>query len=284
MEIPAIQARERSAARRAFERSQTQLCGTSSSGELLEYETLALRLCPPAVEICNISDPGAAACPPSQRLCAVQPLNKQTLNLLRRLQSGRCSQSPVPTGQARWSRCASLWVPRPTGNGPKAASPHAPAAPAAPQVVQALTELGLDVYRARISSDGGWFVDGAAAPPAPLPPAVAGVVPSGGPAPPCSHAVFEISEVDGTKVRDQAKLQHIKQLLNVHSREEEDAAPPLNAGPRPPPAPPRQAHPPFQAPDSAPPRAPPNRRDGRLRPRGDDRVRAGRPGQGGPAG
>ena len=28
------------------------------------------------------------------------------------------------------------------------------------EVVQGLTELGLDVHRARISSDGGWFVDG----------------------------------------------------------------------------------------------------------------------------
>lgn len=27
------------------------------------------------------------------------------------------------------------------------------------QVVQCLTELGLNVRRARISSDGGWFVD-----------------------------------------------------------------------------------------------------------------------------
>jgi len=29
------------------------------------------------------------------------------------------------------------------------------------QVVQHFTELGLNVRRARISSDGGWFVDGA---------------------------------------------------------------------------------------------------------------------------
>lgn len=28
------------------------------------------------------------------------------------------------------------------------------------QVVQCLTELGLSVKQARISSDGGWFVDG----------------------------------------------------------------------------------------------------------------------------
>lgn len=28
------------------------------------------------------------------------------------------------------------------------------------QVVQGLTELGLEVHSARISSDGGWFVDG----------------------------------------------------------------------------------------------------------------------------
>lgn len=42
-------------------------------------------------------------------------------------------------------------------------------------------------------------------------------------------AVFEITEVDGSKVRDPQKLCHIQQLLNVHSYEI-DNSPPLSAG------------------------------------------------------
>lgn len=82
---------------RASERSQTHLCGTSSSGELVDYETLALRLNPPAVEICNVSDP-------ERTLITIASANR-----------------------------AGTLV----------------------EVVQGLTELGLDVHRARISSDGG---------------------------------------------------------------------------------------------------------------------------------
>ena len=51
------------------------------------------------------------------------------------------------------------------------------------QVVQHFTQLGLDVVRARISSDGGWFVD-----------------------------VFDITEATGAKVTDERKLQSIKQV------------------------------------------------------------------------
>jgi UTP:GlnB (protein PII) uridylyltransferase len=82
---------------RVSERSQTHLCGTSSSGELVDYETLALRLNPPAVEICNVSDP-------ERTLITIASANR-----------------------------AGTLV----------------------EVVQGLTELGLDVHRARISSDGG---------------------------------------------------------------------------------------------------------------------------------
>eukprot|EP00891_Asterochloris_glomerata_P002138 jgi/Astpho2/2138/Aster-03131 len=55
------------------------------------------------------------------------------------------------------------------------------------EVVQHFTQLGLDVVRARISSDGGWFVD-----------------------------VFDITEATGAKVTDERKLQSIKQMLSIH--------------------------------------------------------------------
>lgn len=122
---------------RASERSQTHLCGTSSSGELLEYETLALRLLPPAVEVCNISDP-------DRTLITIASANR----------SGTLVE-----------------------------------------VVQGLTELGLDVHRARISSDGGWFVD-----------------------------VFEITEASGVKVQDPQKLAYIQQMLNVHTEQRDYGA------------------------------------------------------------
>ena len=54
------------------------------------------------------------------------------------------------------------------------------------QVVQHFTQLGLDVVRARISSDGGWFVD-----------------------------VFDITEATGAKVTDERKLQSIKQVHHL---------------------------------------------------------------------
>jgi len=63
----------------------------------VDYETLALRLNPPAVEICNVSNP-------ERTLITIASANR-----------------------------AGTLV----------------------EVVQGLTELGLDVHRARISSDGG---------------------------------------------------------------------------------------------------------------------------------
>ncbi len=44
------------------------------------------------------------------------------------------------------------------GAGACTGPPHANA-PACEQVVQWLTDMGLNVWRARISSDGGWFSD-----------------------------------------------------------------------------------------------------------------------------
>jgi glycine cleavage system regulatory protein len=59
-------------------------------------------------------------------------------------------------------------------------------------VVQHLTELGLRVHSARISSDGGWF-----------------------------HDMFAISEADGSKVKNQSKLMSIKQMLNIYMQTED---------------------------------------------------------------
>ena len=62
-------------------------------------------------------------------------------------------------------------------------------------VVQHLTELGLRVHSARISSDGGWF-----------------------------HDMFAISEADGGKVKSQTKLMSIKQMLNIYMQTEDVVA------------------------------------------------------------
>lgn len=60
-------------------------------------------------------------------------------------------------------------------------------------MVQHFTELDLRISSARISSDGGWFVD-----------------------------VFHLSEANGEKIRNPKKLQSIKQMLNVYMQQEED--------------------------------------------------------------
>ncbi|PRW60951.1 uridylyltransferase [Chlorella sorokiniana] len=60
-------------------------------------------------------------------------------------------------------------------------------------MVQHFTELDLRICSARISSDGGWFVD-----------------------------VFHLAEANGEKVRNPKKLQSIKQMLNVYMQQEED--------------------------------------------------------------
>lgn len=62
-------------------------------------------------------------------------------------------------------------------------------------VVQHLTELGLQVHSGRISSDGGWF-----------------------------HDMFVISEANGAKVKNQAKLMSIKQMLNIYMQTEDVVA------------------------------------------------------------
>ena len=62
-------------------------------------------------------------------------------------------------------------------------------------VVQHLTELGLRVHSARISSDGGWF-----------------------------HDMFAITEADGSKVKSQRKLISIKQMLNIYMQTEDVVA------------------------------------------------------------
>ena len=62
-------------------------------------------------------------------------------------------------------------------------------------VVQHLTELGLRVHSARISSDGGWF-----------------------------HDMFAITEAEGSKVKSQSKLMSIKQMLNIYMQTEDVVA------------------------------------------------------------
>lgn len=62
-------------------------------------------------------------------------------------------------------------------------------------VVQHFTELGLRINRARISSDGGWF-----------------------------HDMFQVSEVNGAKVKNPKKIQSIKQMLNVYMQTEDVVA------------------------------------------------------------
>lgn len=55
------------------------------------------------------------------------------------------------------------------------------------QVVQHFTELALEIRSARISSDGGWFVDS-----------------------------FEIQEADGTQVTNKRKLESIRRVRTGH--------------------------------------------------------------------
>lgn len=55
-------------------------------------------------------------------------------------------------------------------------------------MVQHFTELGLNVKSARISSDGGWFVD-----------------------------VFDVTESDGSKVKDARKLTSISRVRLLFS-------------------------------------------------------------------
>ncbi|KAK9860410.1 hypothetical protein WJX84_010817 [Apatococcus fuscideae] len=102
----------------------------SSDGELLEYETLELRVHPPNIDINNAH--------PTRSIITVDSANRPGTLI---------------------------------------------------EVVQHFTELGLDVRKARISSDGGWFVD-----------------------------EFEVTDSCGKKVADYRKLNSIKQMLNINLR------------------------------------------------------------------
>eukprot|EP00887_Chlorella_sp_A99_P007539 scaffold28.g7539.t1 len=62
-------------------------------------------------------------------------------------------------------------------------------------VVQHFTELGLRINSARVSSDGGWFVD-----------------------------VFYLCEANGEKVRNSKKIYSIKQMLNVYMQQDDELA------------------------------------------------------------
>ena len=101
----------------------------SCSGELLEYETLELRVNPPNIDVDNNYDPSCT-------LITVDSANRPgtlvevTWRVIR-----ECPEVALDTTAPE-----RLWI--------------------VCQVVQHFTELGLNVRRARISSDGGWFVDG----------------------------------------------------------------------------------------------------------------------------
>ena len=103
--------------------------GVDNSGELLEYHTLVQRLEPCQVLVDNEGDS-------QHTLITIDSANRPgTL-----VEVG--PRFPL-TGKVQ----AELVVNLITGR-------------LAPQVVQHFTELSLEVKRARISSDGGWFMDG----------------------------------------------------------------------------------------------------------------------------
>ena len=149
----------------------------SNSGELLEYETLELRVHPPNIDIDNEYDPSCT-------LITVDSANRPgtlvevLLQSAQRLSALLCK---ICVGEHLPVHC---------------------------QVVQHFTELGLNVRRARISSDGGWFVDGAS---------VFCVLLSS-----CCCtgtkrqfricAVFEVTDSDGSQVTSHRKLASIRQV------------------------------------------------------------------------
>lgn len=101
----------------------------SRSGELLEYETLELRVHPPNINIDNDFSSDFT-------LITVDSANRPG-TLVEVIHSSRGR----PIRILAWTvSCTCLSCPC--------------------QVVQHFTELGLAVRKARISSDGGWFVDG----------------------------------------------------------------------------------------------------------------------------
>lgn len=101
----------------------------SCSGELLEYETLELRVNPPNIDVDNNYDPSCT-------LITVDSANRPgtLVEVILHPNSGPPKVAPDLSVPERLCIVC--------------------------QVVQHFTEMGLNVRRARISSDGGWFVDG----------------------------------------------------------------------------------------------------------------------------
>ena len=102
------------------------------SGALKEYHTLELRLNPPQISIDNDCDDGATV------LCIDSANRSGTLVEVRSHGPCRCQMLGRPS-----RRVLTLGV----------LLRHL-------QVVQHMLALALQIRRARISSDGGWFVDG----------------------------------------------------------------------------------------------------------------------------
>eukprot|EP00955_Chlamydomonas_euryale_P107090 365744-Chlamydomonas_euryale.AAC.2 len=138
---------------RNTESANPQLSSVTPEGLLLEYETLELRLHPPNVQIDNEGYDDVTA-------ITIDSANRpgtliEVRGAIARYVSGEMvAGSPVrirtpPASASLFDDRALLGCFTP-----------APPAPRRRQVVQCLTELGLSIRRARISSDGGWFVDG----------------------------------------------------------------------------------------------------------------------------
>ena len=124
-------------------------------------------------------------------------------------------------------------------------------------MVQHFTELGLRINSARVSSDGGWFVDGeptclccrlprcccdtnaghwlATGVPPPLACRqlaaacrASACVPPHPPPPFTGCPVFYLCEASGEKVRNPKKIYSIKQMLNVYMQQDDELA--VNGG------------------------------------------------------
>ena len=137
----------------------------SNSGELLEYETLELRVHPPNIDIDNEYDPSCT-------LITVDSANRP----------GTLVEVLLQPAQQLSALLRKVYV-----------GEHLPVYC---QVVQHFTELGLNVRRARISSDGGWFVL--------LYWHQAAIF--------CMCAVFEVTDSDGSQVTSHRKLASIRQV------------------------------------------------------------------------
>jgi hypothetical protein len=119
---------------REQEKNNVDLSSVNHTGLLLEYETLELRVHPAQVEISNDSDEHCTVVTIDSAnrpgtLVEVSVFRFPTLFYVCRFNS--------PLNRLMSQSLDGL------------------------QVVQHFTELGLNVRSARISSDGGWFVDGA---------------------------------------------------------------------------------------------------------------------------